>query len=675
MTNFVDVIKELPEEQQEVLLDFFNKEQYKLGLYHAEKLTEQYPRSAILFNLKGVFHVKLNLFNEAVSDFNRSIELAHGFIEPRNNLAATYNKIGLSLQDHGKSEEAVQQYEAALKVQPQFHQAYNNIGVILQEQKRFETAMVIYDKALEINPSSAQVFKNKGVLYFQMKEFEFAIKNFKKALRINPEFYEVHANIAEVLERQGKLKSALEFYAKSLEMNPGNHKVIARKLARHAGICDWAFIKNNQGIIPRLGMSEKDVVEPLDMLALEDAPQRHKKRSEVYAKLRFSQVASALPPRVISKVKRLRIGYFSADFREHAVAYLICKVLEIHDRDKFEIFAFSLFSEGESEIQYRLKRGVDGFYDVSGMSDLEVSILARKMEIDIAVDLTGYTLNSRPMIFAHRASAIQINYLGYPGTMGADFMDYIIADEYLIPEKYQEFYSEKIIYMPHHYQAQNDIFEPLGEAASREKVSLPAEGFVFCSISNPYKITPSEFDIWMRLLQAVDGSILWLLELNTWAKESLLSEAKLRGIGAERLVFAKQVSRPSYLNQFKNADLFLDTFYYNAGATASDALWAGLPVLTKSGKGYASRMAGSLLSSLGLTELITTSESHYEKMALKLARDPKMLGDLRERLRGQRESLPFFKPKIFTLNLEDAYQKVYQRYSEGGDPETISVLA
>ena len=307
------------------------------------------------------------------------------------------------------------------------------------------------------------------------------------------------------------------------------------------------------------------------------------------------------------------------------------------------------------------------------MSDKEIALLARQDSLDVAIDLNGYTENARPKIFAYRAAPIQINYLGYPGTMGANFMDYIIADRYLIPTDKQHFYTEKPIYLPHHYQAQDDSLRIADQSPSKLELGLPEEGFVFCAINSSYKITPREFDIWMSLLKKVERSVLWLLDFKKGTKENLMNEAIARGVNPSRLVFAKYTSHEKYLAQFRQADLFLDTFNYNAGATASNALWVELPVLTKSGESYTSRMAGSLLSSIGLNNLITDTEEEYEKVALDLATNPDRLSNIRNELEKNKLSKPLFKTQLFIDHLEKGYIQAYQNYLKGQNPQAIFV--
>ena len=447
------------------------------------------------------------------------------------------------------------------------------------------------------------------------------------------------------------------------------------KLHLQAQMCDWSDFEHDKVPLTELGVSQ-EFIAPFTALSLEDSAERHRLRSEVFSRARYNhhQPISEIP-KPDKKPNRIRIGYFSSDFKEHPVAFLIAGMLEKHNRDQFEVFGYSIKKTKDGPFKQRLMKAFDVFDDVSSMSDKDVALLARQDQIDIAIDLNGHTEDSRTAIFAHRAAPLQISYLGYPGTMGADFIDYIIADHMLIPTEHQRFFSEKVIYLPNHYQAQDDISPIAKNAPSRSQLGLPEEGFVFCGINNTYKITPSEFNVWMRLLQAQKGSVLWLLESNEWAGVNLKKEAAARGIDPNRLVFAKRTAHDTYLAQLKHADLFLDTFNYNAGATASNALWAGLPVLTKCGESYTARMASSLLTSIGLPELITTSEAEYEARALELANNPEQLKGLKHKLATHRETHPLFDTALFTKHIEDGYQQAYQNYFDDKKPENIFVSA
>ena len=408
-------------------------------------------------------------------------------------------------------------------------------------------------------------------------------------------------------------------------------------------------------------------------MSLEDAPDRHLIRSEIYAKASYPQ--KALPPkaRPSKRPKRIRIGYFSTDFKEHPVAYLIAKVLEQHNRDQFEVFGYSIYGSSSCIMRQRLKKSFDSFTDVQSMSDRDIALQARQDKIDIAIDLNGYTQNARTGIFAYRAAPIQINYLGYPGTLGADFMDYIVADRFLIPVENQKYFSEKQIYLPDVYVPTDNTLPFSNEPPSRFDLGLPDDSFVFCAINNSYKVNQRVFDIWMSLLKNVSNSVLWLLETNKIVKANLEKEANKRGVTSDRLVFAKNVSHEKYLSQFHQADLFLDTFPYSAGATASNALWAGLPIVTKSGQSYTARMAGSMLNAIGLPELITQTEKDYEALILELATNPTKLCKIKEKLAINRLTQPLFNTELYTKHLENGYQQAYQNYFDGHLPQTIIV--
>jgi protein O-GlcNAc transferase len=353
--------------------------------------------------------------------------------------------------------------------------------------------------------------------------------------------------------------------------------------------------------------------------------------------------------------------------------YLMAKVFEAHDPEKFELYAYSFGPDTNDEMRQRLIHAVDVFDDIKEMSDKNIALLARQDKIDIAVDLKGFTKDSRPGIFAYRAAPIQISYLGYPGTMGADFIDYIVADKVVIPPIHQTSYSESIIHLPYSYQVNDNTKMVSDRSITRIEMGLPEQGFVFCCFNNNYKISPAEFDIWMCLLTEVEGSVLWLLKSNHWAKKNLQVEAKKQGVSSERLGFAEKLSQAEHLGRHRLADLFIDTFNYNAHTTTSDALWAGLPVVTKLGQGFAARVAGSLLAAIDMPELITDTEQDYEALILDLATNPERLGAIKLKLAANRLSKPLFNTELFTKHLEDGYQRAYQHYFDGKTPEAIYV--
>jgi predicted O-linked N-acetylglucosamine transferase (SPINDLY family) len=369
---------------------------------------------------------------------------------------------------------------------------------------------------------------------------------------------------------------------------------------------------------------------------------------------------------------RIRIAYVSADLREHVVSYLMAGVFEQHDRGRFETFGISLRPEEASPVGRRVKVAFEHFIDVSARSDREIAALLRELEVDIAVDLTGFTDEGRSSVFSHRPAPVQVNYLGYPGTMGASFMDYIIADEFVIARGSREHYAERVVYLPECFQA-NDDRRLIGPTPTREQAGLPGSGFVWCCFNSAYKLNPRMFDIWCRLLEAVPGSVLWLVGESEAVRENLWREGQRRGIGRERLVMAVRLPYPLHLGRLGLADLFLDTLPFNAGATASDALWAGVPVLSCVGEAFAARMAGSLLRTIGLPELIARSPEEYEQRALELAREPERLAELKRRLIANRSCSPLFDTRRFCRHLETAYEHMWRSAERGESPASFTV--
>jgi len=646
----------------------------------------------------GSLHWKNNKLNDAMIAFERAIEIdpncassflniAHlmiiggnhmGAIKKCNNLLKLQpdcidahllkGKIFIKIKDFSKGEKSFRQ---ACKISPVCFEAWEGLADCLYHCGDISGAVKNYKTAARLNPKSFNSFFQLGYIRMQKGHYSTAIKCFKKAARIQPDDIAVLCNIGQIFRNKGShyYTESLRYYSKALKINPTHSGALAAKLHLCALICDWGEIENLRLQLPSIGTSE-GVVPPFSLLALEDAPARHKIRAE-----RFSaEFASGNLPNFVMPLvapRKLKIGYFSGDFHLHPVSTLISSVLESHSENDFEIYAYSLGYKRDFMYD-RISKVVRNFKNVSNLSEIDIAKLARRDGIDIAIDLSGYTKNGKPEIFAHRAAPIQVSYLGFPGTMGANFIDYIIVDKNLVPSENQKYYSEKPIYLPKHYQAQENSFS-IEKAPSKRELGLPEDAFIFCAINNTYKITSVEFDIWMRLLHGVDDSVLWLYASNELAKENLIKQALNRGISSDRLVFSKLVAFNKYISQLTHADLYLDTFNYNAGATASNVLWAGVPLITKPGVGYSSRMASSLLQSIGMSELITSTLEDYENLALSLAKDPEKLSFVRLLLTLKRINSDLFDVGKFTVDLENSYRKIYQRYIEGKDPDVIYV--
>jgi predicted O-linked N-acetylglucosamine transferase (SPINDLY family) len=594
----------------------------------------------------------------------RSPALAQGFQQDLKNLVDEFNA--------GKLQQALSAGKKMAAQYPDQPLIHNVVGAAYKSLHHYDEAIAAFTQAVRLQPDYAEAYNNLGAAYHDIKQYKDAVLSYSKAVQYSPGFFEAYRNLGNVLAESGRPQEAIASYAKAIQIKPNSAVAVASMLLQLAQICDWDVIASNAALIPELGVVGEHVF-PFDVLHLEDHPARHRARSELYARTQFQARAPAVNVGPNVKPERLRIGYFSADFHDHATMHLMARLFELHDSDQFEVVVYSYGIHAEDKMRNRLKDAVNEFHDVRDLGDSEIARLSRSHEIDIAVDLKGYTQHSRLGIFSYRAAPIQISYLGYPGTTGAPFIDYLIADAVVIPKAQAAHYSEQIIYLPHSYQVNDNIREISDKAITRATAGLPETGFIFCCFNNNYKIGAGEFDIWMRLLQQVEDSVLWLFKSNAWAQANLRKAAQQRGVEPERIVFADRVPQAEHLARHQLADLFLDTFRYNAHTTASDALWAGLPLLTCTGEGFPARVAASLLTAVELPELITSSEQEYEQLALELAHNPERLTAMKVALANHRTTTPLFNTERFTEHLEQAYQQVYQCYFDGKEPASIEV--
>jgi predicted O-linked N-acetylglucosamine transferase (SPINDLY family) len=481
------------------------------------------------------------------------------------------------------------------------------------------------------------------------------------ALSLRSDYSEAWLNKANTLRELKRFDEAIAHYDKALSLKSDFELVTGDLLHTKMQICSWSDISDSLVKISQKILSHEKIAQPFQLLSLNDDPLLHKKFSEIHIQSEYplNPILGPIPKHPNSQ--KIRLGYFSADFRQHAVSILAAELFELHDKTRFETIAFSFGVDDKSPMRFRLNQAFSRFIDVSDMSDLEIAKLARELQIDIAIDLGGFTSDCRTGLFAYRAAPVQVSYLGYLGTMGADYIDYILADKTIIPDGSKYFYAEKIAYLPS-YQV-NDRKRVISDKVfTKQELGLPEKSFVFCCFNSNYKILPSTFDGWMRILHAVEGSVLFLFADNKWAEENLKKEAEARGINIARLVFGKSLPADQYLARYRVCDLFLDTSPYNAGTTASDALWTGLPVLTLMGQSFASRVAASLLNAVGLPELITTSQDDYEALAIELAMNPQKLEDIKLKLANNRLTTPLFDTPLFAKNLEAAYIEMNRRY-------------
>jgi protein O-GlcNAc transferase len=660
----VSMVKEPPQDQQQRLINLYQQGQLQQALNSVKQLLSQFPNSLALYNIQGAANAGLGKFSAAIDSYKQALKIKPDY-------ASAYNNMGIALMDKGDLEAAIDSYKQALKIKPDYANPYNNMGIALKDKGDLEAAIDSYKQALKIKPDYADAYNNMGGALQNKGDPDAAIDSYKQALKIKPDFVEAFYNMGNSLEKKGELQAAIDSFKQALKIKPDYQASLARKLHLQSHICDWAGLEQDSSQIGLLG-TKKEPVEPWGLLAFEDSPALHRIRSEIFTVSLYGNIQPLkAAPRPNEKPKKLRIGYFSADFHLHPVAYLIAKVLEVHDRNQFEIYGYSIGPTVDDNMRKRITKSLDVFINVKGMNDREIALLARNDKIDIAIDLTGYTNNNRAGIFAYRAAPVQMNYLGYPVTMGADFIDYIIADLVLIPSGNEHYYSEQILRLPHSYMPADNSRKISVRQMSRYEMGLPEAGFVFCCFNNNYKISPREFDMWMGILLKVEGSVLWLRNSNAWSEDNLCMEAEIRGVDPSRLIFAGRVPMEEHLARHKLADLFLDTFNVNAHTTASEALWAGLPIVTMAGKGSTSRAAASLLTAVGLPELITQTEKDYETLILQLANHPEQLTQIRQKLADNRLSTPLFDTELYTKHLEDGYQQAYQRYFDGKLPKAI----
>jgi predicted O-linked N-acetylglucosamine transferase (SPINDLY family) len=623
------------------------------------------PNDVEVYNNRGLVLQELKRFEEALESFASALEIRPDFAE-------AYNNRGLALQALKRSEEALDSFASALEIRPDFADAYNNRGLVLQELKRFEEALESFASALKIRPDFAEAYNNRGNTLLELKRFEEALDSFANALKIRPDFAEVYNNRGLALQQLKRFEEALDSYGHALMVRPDCDWSYGNWLHMKMLLCDWSNFDSQIADLAAKIQQAKKTTPPFPVLALIDCLLLHRQAAETWVseKCPPSRLLPAIAKR--ARHERIRVGYFSGDYRNHPVSFLTAEMLERHDRSRFEVIAVSFGPDTQDEMRRRMERAFDRFIDVRGKSDLDIVQLARSMELDIAVDLGGYTEGCRPNLFALRAAPLQVGYLGYLATLGAPYMDYLIANTTIIPPEHQRHYAEKIIYL-RTYQANDSKRVISDKRFSREELGLPRTGVVFCCFNASYKIVPETFDSWMRILRQVEDGVLFLFADNVTAQRNLIKEAVKRGVAADRLVFGQRLPVPEYLARYRTADLYLDTLPYNAGTTASDALWAGLPVLTRMGESFAARVAASLLNDIGLPELVTSTQEQYEATAIELASNPGRLAEIKDRLHRNRSEMPLFDTEGFTRHLENAYTQIYERYQTDLSPEHIYV--
>lgn len=648
-----------------VVLASLNRLDEALASY--DRATALNPDDALAHYNRSAVYRELKRPEEALTSCEQAIAVKPDYAE-------AYCNRGILLHELKRMDEALGSYDQAIALDAGLSQAYFNRGTLLEDKKQFDAALASYDQAIEINPGYAQAHFGRGVLLKRLRQWDAAVASFDRAIALKPDFAEAHCDRGNALLGLNQIAAAIPSYDQAFLLKPNLRFLLGTRRQARMQVCDWRDFESDAERITAELEAGLAVSLPFFVTALLDSAPMHHKAAQIWTQEIYPKNGSLPAIPKYSLRDKIRIAYFSGDFCEHAVAWIAAQLFEVHDRSKFEITAFSSGADTKDAMRKRLEHAFDRFIDVQGKTDSEVAILARSLGIDIAVDLSGHTSGGATGAFALRAAPIQVNFLGYPGTMGADYMDYIVSDRTVVPESHRQHFTEKVVYLPNSYLPYDSGRAISDRAVTREEVGLPATGFVFCCFNNTYKITPSTFDSWMRILSRVDKSVLWLTVNNPTMAANLRQEALRRGVNEGRLIFTDRIaSMPLHLARHRVADLFLDTRPFNAHSTALDALWTGLPVLTCVGGGFAGRVAASLLNTIELPELIASTPEQYEELAVSLAANPQRLAVIRQKLAQNRLKTPLFDVRLFGKHLEAAYTKIYERYQADLPPDHIYV--
>lgn len=617
----------------------------------------------IALHMLGLLHAQRGNFADAEPLLRKAVRLDAGNPEVLFNYANVLRALD-------KTDDALTWFAKVIALSPNFADAHLNRGAILLARKELHGAIAEFDRAIAISPSSA-AFANRGSAFQKLGQLDEALESYQRAVALAPTNPQNHFVSSEVLAQMDRHDEAIGALERTVALNKAFPFAWSKLVASRQKRADWRSFEREQAALDE-AVESGVAVDPLTFFQASSSPARQLTCAKTFAANVAPERAGEIP-RTPSPVSRLRVAYLSADFRNHATAHLTAGLFEAHDRERFDVSAISYGPDDGSKMRSRLKAAFEGFEDVSHLNDEDVIKLIRQLDIEVLVDLGGFTAGARPEILARRAAPLQVNYLGFPGTMGASYIDYIMADRIVIPEGEQQHYAEKVIYLPDSYQV-TDARRPIPpNVPARSELGLPEDAFVYCAFNRTSKITPRLFDVWMRLLAKTEGSVLWLLDGDPIARENLRREAVARGIAAERIVFAPTVPADEHLARHQLADLFLDTLPYNAHTTASDALWAGLPVLTCLGTAFAGRVAASLLNAVGLPELVTRSLDEYESLALRIAHNSELRIALKSKLATHRTTWPLFDTVGMTRHIEKAFNEMWRRHCAGEAPASFAV--
>ena len=634
-------------------------------------------KESISLNFKQAeTHNNLGIVNLEIKNFINAIEAFKNSIKINPNFNEAYINIGVALKEINKNQEAIEYWEKAIQLKKNNPRAYNNIGNVYFEMNKPEISIDYYNNAISFDNKFYNAYFNRGNAKQKMNLLNESIKDYNEAIRINNNYVEAYVARGNSLRNMDKLSDTLKDYEKGYKLNPNYQNLYGNIFFIKKNLCDWKNYKNEYLFLNNNIQEENKIINPFISLSTFNSSEIQKKIAKEHFQKKFKKKIGLSKNILFKNLKnkdKIKVGYYSSDFKNHAMSQLLAGLFETHNRDEFEIIGFSLIQNKSDEIKERIIKSFDTFIDVSTKSEKEIAEISRNLDIDIAVDLMGYTKSNRFEIFIEKCAPIQINFLGYPGTLGSDCIDYIIADKTLISKEDEKHYSEKIIYLPDTYQS-NDSKRIISEKKfSRKDFNLPDDKFIFCCFNKKYKIDPNIFELWMNILKKVDNSVLWLLDDENESTTNLIYETKLRDVDPKRIIFSKKIPTHEHLARHSLADLFLDTFPYGAHTTASDALWSGLPLITKKGNSFASRVASSLLKAISIEELIASNDQEYQDLAVKLATDKEQLNLIKDKLLRNIKTEPLFNTALFTSNIEKAYKLVNKKFVKNLPIENIEI--
>tara|TARA_Y100001935_G_scaffold221401_1_gene195619 strand:+ start:482 stop:2650 length:2169 start_codon:yes stop_codon:yes gene_type:complete len=643
---------------------YMQEKNFKEAIWSWDEATKLKPNFFQAYFGKGNAYSDLKDYSNAINNFKKAIEINKNYKEAYNNLGTLY----ANLKDY---KNALIIFKKAVLIKPVHFNEFNNLGNVYYELNKYKDSIENYNLAIKINPDFALTYYNKAKALQKVNFIEESIINYEKAISLNKNFSEAYQNLGNIYMDLKILDKSIYNHKKALKINPGIKFLLGTIIQSKYGMCDWDNFEYESKFLEKEILGGKKSASPFSTLLIYDSPSLQLKSSNIFLESEFQ--ASNWTKKEKVRNKKIRVAYYSSDFHNHATMYLMANLFELHDKSKFEIYAFSFGPDDNSQIRKRVIKTFDKFIDVKQKTIKEIVEISRNENIDIAVDLKGFTKDNRFELFIKRCAPIQISYLGFPGTTGSNCIDYIVADKIVIPDQNKKYYSENIIYLPNSYQVNDATLSISEKNFTRKEFGLPENSFVYSCFNNTYKILPEMFYTWCKILDKVKNSVLWLLADNDIAKTNLKKILVSKGIDQNRLIFASRMKHSEHLARLKLADLFLDTFPCNAHTTASDSIRSCLPIITLRGKSFASRVTSSLLSSVGLDKLITDTKQVYEELAIKIAMDNNYLSLIKNELKNNIKTKPLLNTSIFTKNLERAYFIAYEKYINNKKPDNIEI--